>query len=230
MTDTTVTTETPPTTPSTETPQPNTPEARNADGSLRDQTAPLTTTPEPKPNEPSTPTKKDGTSTVPETYADFTAPEGYTVDKALIDAAVPLFKDLGLTQEQAQKLVDFQAQRQIELAKAPQETYETMRADWRKEVLADTELASAGKVKPEVLSAIAKGIDSLGADVAKSFREIMDISGVGDNPAFVKAMYKFGQLASEGSHVTGKGPAPTGQTAPDAKPLSIANAMYPNLK
>lgn len=227
MSDSTVTSENP-----TPNPQPNTPEARTETGELKNQTAPLTDPPKTTTEAPpadSTQKPKDGTSTVPETYQ-FTAPEGYELSADLIEKATPIFKELGLTQDQAQKLVSFQAEQQLATANAPQQAYETMRADWRKDVLADTSLAADGKVKPEVLSAIAKGIDSLGTDVAKSFREIMDISGVGDNPAFVKAMYAFGKLASEGSHVTGKGPAPTGQTAPDAKPPSIANAMYPNLK
>lgn len=228
MSDSSVTTETP-TTPTTPQAQPNTPEARNPDGSLKDQTAPLTTPETTKLAEPSTPTKPDGTSGVPETY-EFKAPEGYELSKDLIDKAIPLFKEAGLTQEAAQKFVDFQVANQLAAAKAPQATYDAMREGWRTEVLADTTLANDGKVKPEVLSTIAKGIDSLGPELAKPFREIMDLSGVGDNPAFVRAMFKFGQAAAEGTHVTGKGPSPTGQQAPDAKPATIANAMYPNLK
>jgi hypothetical protein len=228
MTDTTVTTETPVTQP-TPSPQPNAPEARNPDGSLKDQiTTQPVTTPETKP-ESSTPTPKDGTSIVPETY-EFTPPEGYQLNSELIEKATPIFKELGLTQEQAQKLVSFQAEQQLAAANAPQEAYNTMRENWRKEVFADKSLASGDKLLPEVSAGIAKAIESLGPEIAKPFREIMDLSGVGDNPAFVRAMFKFSQAFTEGTHVTGKGPAPTGQTAPDAKPVSIANAMYPNLK
>ncbi len=50
-----------------------------------------------------------GSQTVPDTYADFVMPEGVELDSALLTEAAPLFKELGLTQDQAQKLVDFQA-------------------------------------------------------------------------------------------------------------------------
>lgn len=225
MSDTTVTTETP-TTPA---PQPNTPEARTETGELKNQTAPLTT-PEAKPEGDSTPKPKDGTSGAPESYSDFTAPEGYTLNKELIDKAVPLFKEAGLTQEQAQKFVEFQASQQLASAAAPQEAYDNLRKEWRTEVFADKSLASDNKLLPEVSSGIAKAIDSLGPEIAKPFREIMDLSGVGDNPAFVRAMFKFSESLTEGRHVTGGKPSPAGQQAPDAKPQSIANAMYPNLK
>lgn len=52
------------------------------------------------------------------TYQEFKAPEGQTLDQAMLDAAVPIFKDLKLDQEQAQKLVDFQAQKVKEATEA----------------------------------------------------------------------------------------------------------------
>ena len=45
----------------------------------------------------------DDSQLAPETYADFTLPEGVELDTALLTDAAPLFKELGLTQEQAQK-------------------------------------------------------------------------------------------------------------------------------
>lgn len=182
--------------------------------------------------------KPDGTSSkdnasktpAPGEYADFTAPEGYTIDKALIESAIPIFKEAGISQEVAQKLVDLQVQRELAAAKAPQQAYTDLRADWVKATLADPDISTGGKLKPDVQPTIAKAIDSLPADLGKAFRETMDTTGVGDNPAFVKAMYKFAQAFTEGGHVSGKGPSPGGQQAPDAKPVSIASAMYPGLK
>jgi hypothetical protein len=51
-----------------------------------------------------------GKEGAPETYADFTAPEGVTLDKEAIAAALPMFKEMNLTQEQAQRLVTLQAE------------------------------------------------------------------------------------------------------------------------
>ena len=75
----------------------NSPEARTSTGELIDQSA------APKPETPATPGEG-----APETYADFTVPEGSTVSKEVIgESATPLFRELGLSQDQAQKLVDF---------------------------------------------------------------------------------------------------------------------------
>ena len=44
-----------------------------------------------------------------ENYADFSLPEGMTMDETTLDTAVELFKADGLDQEQAQKYVDLYA-------------------------------------------------------------------------------------------------------------------------
>jgi len=211
---------------------------------LKDQSQPLTTT-EPKPTtETETKSKVEGKegeaktepkpvdpTKAPEKYADFKVPEGFTLNKEAVEAALPVFKELGLTQDQAQKLVDIQTKREAELAKSGQGDYAAMREGWRKEVLADNTLSAGGRVKPEVLQTIGRAIDGLGdTKLAGEFRQIMDTTGVGDNPAFVRAFFKLAQQVTEGRPTSGKGPSELGQKAPDSKPTSIANAMYPNLK
>jgi antitoxin component of RelBE/YafQ-DinJ toxin-antitoxin module len=170
----------------------------------------------------------------PDTYAAFTAPENYTIDAKLLEQATPLFKELGLTQDQAQKLVDIQVARELALAKAPQDAYAATRADWQAKVKADAEISAYskdGKTGTDAVKIdIGKAINTLPADLQASFREAMDITGAGDHPAFVKAMWKFAQAIGEGKPVSGAGPSPAGQTAPGAKPPSAAQAMYPNLK
>jgi hypothetical protein len=198
------------------------------------KTEPAATTTEPKP-EPKVeaktePVKVDPTK-VPETYADFTVPEGMAINKEALEAALPVFKKLGLTQDQAQELVNVQTAREATLAKAGQGDYASMREGWRKDVLADTSLSAGGKVKPEVLQTIGRAIDGIGdPKLAADFRQVMDTTGVGDNPAFVRTLFKMASQLTEGRPVAAGGPSVHGQTAPGAKPTSIANAMYPNLK
>lgn len=181
--------------------------------------------------EPKVELKADGKPTVPEKYADFKAPEGTAINKEAMEAALPVFKELGLTQEQAQKLVDVQLKREAELLKGGANGYATMREGWRKDVLADTSLSAGGKVKPEVLQTIGRAIDGINdPKLAGEFRQVMDTTGVGDNPAFVRAFYKLAQQVTEGRPVQGGGPSPKGQEAPNSKPASIASALYPNLK
>lgn len=213
---------------------------------MKDQTQPLTSQTETK-TEPTTKTEPETKTepkvetkaepkagdkpVVPETYADFKVPDGFTLNKEAVEAALPVFKELGLTQEQAQKLVDVQTKREAELAKSGQGDYVAMRQGWRDEVLADTSLSAGGKVKPEVLQTIGRAIDGINnPKLAAEFRQVMDTTGVGDNPAFVRAFFAMAQQLTEGRPTTGKGPSELGQKAPDSKPQSIAAAMYPNLK
>lgn len=195
----------------------------------------MSTTPSPETKPTTTETKStteakaETKPTVPETYADFKAPEGLTLNKEAIAEALPVFKELGLTQEQAQRLVEIQAKRDSATAKGPQDAYQTMRADWVKDTLANPELATGGKLKPEVSQTISRGIDSMGADKAAKFREIVNTTGIGDHPDFVAAIYEMAKSVTEGRPVQGGGPSTHGQQAPGitARP-SVAKALYPN--
>lgn len=222
--------------PPTEAAQPNTPEAREADGTLKDQTSTQpaqsdstttpTTTPSKVEGEAKADAKADG---APETYADFKAPEGITLSKDMIAEAAPIFKELGLNQDQAQKLIDFAAKNQIGTAEANKAAYETMREGWRNDVLKDTTLATGNDLKPEVRQAIGRAVDALGAELGPQFRQVLDMTGVGDHPVMVKAMYEMSKFITEGRPVSGKGPSPAGQTSPSAPAKSLASAMFPNL-
>src|SRR6266850_2111484 len=122
MTDTTVT---------TDPPQGNQPAARETDGTLKDQNpSPETTTPTPEkkpegqsfltqipPKEEPKPEPKEGdpkpedkpkepAEGAPEKYADFKVPDGFKFDPTALTEAQATFKELNLTKDQAQKLVD----------------------------------------------------------------------------------------------------------------------------
>lgn len=168
-------------------------------------------------------------SGAPESYADFTAPEGTTLNADAIKSASSLFKELGLNQAQAQKLVDFAAKQGrsdvAQLAKA----YTDMRQDWRTQLKADPEI---GSKLPEVQETVGRVLDGLGdPKLATEVRAALDLTGAGDHPAIVKAFYKLAQKVVEPKHVNGAGPSPEGQRAPGTNDRpSLAQAMYPNLR
>lgn len=233
----------------TETPLANDPTARTPTGEIKDAAPPATTTPtpattttptpEPATAEPSkTETKqteptakpslvneKDDSAPAgaPEKYEPFKAPEGYEIN----DEVNTLFKELNLPQDAGQKLVDFYVKQAQEALEAPYKTWEETQSRWIEEVKADREI---GTKLPQVKATIAKAIDGLGdAKLAADFRQAMDYTGAGNNPAFIKAFFKLASLVTEGSHVAGNGPSELGQRAPDAAPPSAARALYPNL-
>jgi len=224
MTDTTVTTEAPK---PIEAPLANSSEARQTDGTLKDQTQ--TTTPSAESTEPK-PTDKPA-SGAPETYAAFTAPEGQTLNADLVKEATGLFKELNLTQDQAQKLVDFYGKDVIAKNGAPQKAFDTMVDGWYKDTVANPDLGANGEVRKDVIENIGRLKATLGnADKINAFNEIMNLSGLGNHPVMVAALNSWSKLVVEGKHVQGNGPSSEGQKAPGAPERpSVAKAMYPNL-
>lgn len=167
---------------------------------------------------------------VPDKY-EFKAPEGRELDAKAIEAATPIFKELGLTQDQAQKLIDLQVARDTEAATASEKLVSDTRAEWRDKVVKDPTLGDGkDNLRPEVKANIAKAMASLTPEMKTSFTEALDMTGAGDNPAIIAAMNAFGKMLSEGTAVRGGGPSPNGQHAPgtNVKPTP-AQAMYPKL-
>jgi hypothetical protein len=178
-------------------------------------------------------TKATDAKVVPEKY-EFKAPTGHTLDAAAIEAVTPIFKELGLTNDQAQKLIDAQVARDIAAAKAPQATYDALRTKWQTETLAHPEIKNARSGEHNGIDAVkaemGKTLNALGdPKLAAEFKEAMDLTGAGDNPAIVRTLLKLAAFVTEGKHVAGRGPSPQGQVDPSkpAKPTA-AQAMYPN--
>ena len=202
--------------------QPNTPEARTPDGTLKDAQTP--TTPE-APVAPETPPAKTPEApAVPEKY-DFKAPEGQTLDPAVIEKATPIFKELGLSNDAAQKLVDFYNAQ----AREGKQMVDSMRTEWKAEVAKLPELVTnpravedLGRAKAVIFENDPKGL--------AAFNEAMDLTGAGDNPAIVRGWLRAAARLVEGGHVSGRTPSPEGQTPPDKAVVpTAAQALYPNL-
>lgn len=182
---------------------------------------------EPKKDEP----KKDDAKPLtgaPEKYEAFVAPEGYELSEELVTAASGLFKDLNLSQEGAQKAVDFYNEQLVKATEQPYNDYVDTRKAWRSEMAKDEKLGN-GKddLKPEVKANMEKTIKALPADLQPAFREAMILTGAGDNPSFVRAFNHLSQFVTEGTSVRGGGPAPVNK--PGSANTSAAQAMYPTL-
>ena len=197
----------------------NDPAARTETGEIIDRSA------TPPTNEPAAEPKSE--TSAPDAYTDFSVPEGHTLDAAAIESATPLFRELGLSQDQAQKLVDFYSTQIGKINSENEGFMETMRTQWREELKADKEIG--GKLD-QVRVDISRALDRLPPTVRDNFKAAMDMTGAGDHPALIKAVYEFSKLIGEGSHVSGKGPSADGQskTGVATRP-SAAQSMYPNL-
>src|SRR5215475_1881377 len=226
----------------------NEPDTRTPTGEIKDQQAPSSTpTPTPtetKPPEPKPTTetkseddkssllnkdvKKEAAVGAPEKYEPFKIPDGFEITEDSAKEVNTLFKDLNLSQEQGQKLVDAWAKSNLEANDAPYKAWEDLQKKWVDEVKLDPEM---GHKLPEIKSTIGKALDSLGdSKLSQDFRAAMDFTGAGNHPAFIKAFWKLAQAVTEGGHVAGHGPSPLGQRAPGtAERPTAARSLYPNL-
>ncbi len=194
----------------------NSPEARTMTGEIKDQSLSAQTTP-PTPKAPA----------APESYT-FTAPEGAKLDDAIVADATPVFKELGLTQDQAQTLVNWYAKQASSQSKAIETAVANMRAEWVSQIKADPEIGS--KLNSHVIPEIGRLKDQLEPGLRREFEAAMNLTGAGDHPAFIKAFYALAQRVNEGTHVTGLNPSPNGQSSSGVvRRPSAAAAMFPGL-
>lgn len=229
----------------------NSPEARNPDGSMKDGLSgqPMETKEPPKPETPgetkSTPTtseskpgetkpsllnqkdeaKPDSIATgAPEKYEFKDLPSGFEVTEKAQD----FFKSNQMSQAQADAAIKFYHELATEAQQAPFKLWQDMNDGWVKEVTADPEYkGDIGNVK----ATISKFVDSIeDRALADSLREAMDLTGAGNNPAFVKFMFRMGQRLTEGKHVAASGPSAFGQRAPGTgERPTAAHSLYPRL-
>lgn len=179
-----------------------------------------------QPGESLTNQKTETVGGAPEAYATWNVPEGFQLDETVSKEIGGIFKGMNLSQEQGQRLVDFYTAKTAESANQPYQVWQETQEQWVKEVKADREI---GHKLNEVKTTISRAIDGLNdPKLAASFREAMDFTGAGNNPAFIKAFYKLAQMVTEGGHVAGSGPSAAGQRRAGEVP-SAAQAMYPNL-
>jgi hypothetical protein len=204
--------------------QPNQDEARTPTGELK-PTTPTDTTPPPAEQKKETllteDDKKDDKAPTgaPEKYEAYKLPENFTMDEAQMTEVNTMFKDLNLSQNQAQQLIDYYAKQSQSAAQAQMDLYNNQRKEWQDAVKADPEI---GTKLPQVKTDINRLLDSMGdPKLANEFKQAMDLTGAGDNPSFIKAFWKIAQKYSEGKPVSGTPAKPT------ARP-SAAQSLYPN--
>lgn len=149
---------------------------------------------------------------------EFKPPEGKEFDAELITAFSDVAKELNLTQEAAQKVLDKMApameQRQVQ-------ALETMKQSWAEASTNDQEFG--GEKLAENLSVAKKALDQFGS---KELRTLLNESGLGNHPEIIRFMFKAGKAISEDKYV--------GQsTGAGGKPLpkdfsGMASALYSN--
>jgi hypothetical protein len=146
----------------------------------------------------------------PEKY-ELKAPDGARIDDAVLGAYSEIAKELNLSQEAAQKVLD----KVVPVIQARQaEQIEAIRTAWVQNAIADREFG--GDNLTENLAVAKKALDAFGTPELK---KLLNETGLGNHPEVIRAFYRAGKAISEDRLVGGLG-APA--NADDVR------ALYPN--
>lgn len=148
----------------------------------------------------------------PEHY-EFKLPDGVQLDDKGTTAFSEVARELNLTQEAAQKVLDKMGP---VIAGRHAEALTQAKAQWVEAAQADKEFG--GDQLSENLAVAKKALDTFGTP---EFRTLLNESGLGNHPEMIRMMFRAGKAISEDKFVPAGSGNPKG--AKDA-----ANALYPN--
>nr|WP_154927527.1 peptidase [Pantoea agglomerans] len=144
--------------------------------------------------------KKDGDKKpegAPEAY-EFKAPEGGELDKEAVAQFEPIARELNLSQEQAQKLVDLYGSKVMpQLMKQQADTWQKQVADWGTAAKEDAEIG--GDKFDGNLTRAKQAMDKF---ATPQLREFLETTGMGNHPELIRVFVKVGAAMSEDSLVT----------------------------
>lgn len=153
----------------------------------------------------------------PEKYADFKLPDGVKLEGDDLAGITTFAKDMNLTQEQAQKLVDRDIKARADAETALKTRHEGVVAQWGE--MARTDKDIGGDKFDANLAVAKKAIDTFGSPELKQY---LNETGLGNHPEVIKTFLRIGQQISEdklGSNVNGD-QAPT---------KTAAQVLYPSM-
>ena len=142
-------------------------------------------------------------------------PEGVEVDAAAMELFTPLAKELNLSQEQAQKLVDYDNARAQAQADASWAEWNATQTEWRDATKTDKEIG--GAAMNDTIGHAKSFLTQFGTP---ALTEALEATGMGNHPEVVRAFARAGKAMAEDSFVIGAG-GPGG-------PKTHESILYPN--
>lgn len=161
------------------------------------------------------PEQKSAETKPPDTPLELKLPDGFQPGPAL-DEFKGLAKELGISAQAAQKLVDFQAKHELARAQAA----EQQQATWAEALKTDKEIGGAqfeanGQLARKAMLRFA----------TPELRTFLNDSGMGNHPELVRLMYRVGKAIGEDS-IAGSNGAPPGNPSDPEKYL---RDLYPTM-
>jgi hypothetical protein len=150
----------------------------------------------------------------PEKY-EFVPPEGKEFSPEVLAQFSEVAKELNMTQEAAQKVIDKIAPA---LAEKQSKALEAARTEWADTSKSDKEFG--GDKLNENMAIAKKALEQFGSP---ELRTLLNESGLGNHPELIRMMYRAGKAISEDNFVqSGQGGKPIAKSNND-----YANSLYP---
>jgi hypothetical protein len=146
----------------------------------------------------------------PESY-ELAAPEGLEITPEIAAEVTPIFQELGLSNEGANKLMPLAKSFADRIMTAQADEFAATKADWAKQAKADPELGGTNYEETEHL--VAKALDLAGAPEGSPFRTLLNESGLGNHPEMLRIFRFFGKsISEEPNFIRGDGAAAVKQS------------------
>lgn len=139
--------------------------------------------------------KPQNAEAVPQGRYSLTAPEGFEIDNVVMEAASPVFGEIGLTNDQAQKMVPLAIKFQERLLQRQQDEFDAIKSDWAKQLAKDPEIGGEKLKSTQRLAGAA--LEAAGVGKGHEFRKLMDQSGLGNHPVVLKVFARLGRLVAD---------------------------------
>lgn len=151
-----------------------------------------------------------------------TVPDGIDTKGEAFTEFTGLAAELGITNEVAQKLIDYHHKHQTAASAALAASWQSTQDGWVAEVKADKEIGNLDTLR----QTIAKVADNPQL-TDPGFKEALAFTGAGNNPAVLRTLYRWAQALGEGTSVIGGVPARQANGALSTSgPASLATAIY----
>lgn len=173
-----------------------------------------TKTPEQIQQETDAAAKLKADTSAPETYEDFTLPEGMEMDTDVLGEFKNLAKELNIPQAKAQQLIDFQTQLATKQAEQYQAAVAKQSQDWAAAIKNDPDVGGENYDK-----SVASAVKVINAFGDPSLKELLNTSGLGNHPALFKFCHRISGAIAEDKFVL------PGSQPDSPKEMSIIDAF-----
>lgn len=153
---------------------------------------------------------------VPEKY-EFKFAEGTKLDSELVGQLEGIAKELGLSQEEAQKVADLGPKLAAKMQSEQQAAIKGVQEQWLKDAQADKEFG--GEKLQENLGVAKKALDAFGSPALIT---LLNETGLGNHPEVIRAFIKAGRAISQDKHVA------AGDRVADKGGTNSLELSYPN--